>query len=27
MADYTVINEYSFDDLKRQVKEIISRLK
>ena len=27
MADYTVINEYSFDDLKRQVKEIIGRLK
>ena len=27
MADYTVINEYSFDDLKQQVEEIIRRLK
>ena len=27
MADYTVINDYSFDDLKRQVEEIIRSLK
>jgi dephospho-CoA kinase len=27
MADYTVINEYSYDDLKKQVEEIIGRLK
>jgi len=27
MADYTVINEYSFNDLKRQVEEIIGGLK
>ena len=27
MADYTVINEYSFDELKKQVEEIIGGLK
>jgi dephospho-CoA kinase len=27
MADYTVINDYPYDELKRQVEEIIGRLK
>lgn len=27
MADYTVINEYSFEELKKQVEEIIGRIK
>jgi len=27
MADYTVINEYTFDELKKQVEEVIRRVK